>query len=155
MLFNDRLEHAIAEAKRNGLRLALMFIDLDNFKQINDSFGHQTGDRVLRMVAERLESSVRASDTVSRHGGDEFLYLCMGIEKEIDVANIAHKLSDRISAAYESNGTRFAVQSSIGIAFYPNDGEAAEVLLKNADTAMYKAKQRKAGISFFSEIESA
>jgi len=154
-LFNDRLEHALADAKRNSLRLAVMFIDLDNFKQINDSHGHHTGDRMLRMVAERLESSVRANDTVSRHGGDEFLYLCMGVEKEIDVANIAHKLFDKISADYESNGTKLAVRPSIGIALYPNDGEAAEVLLKNADSAMYKAKQRKAGVLFFSEIGPA
>jgi diguanylate cyclase (GGDEF)-like protein len=151
-LFNDRLEHALADAKRNSLRLAVMFIDLDNFKQINDSHGHHTGDRMLRMVAERLESSVRANDTVSRHGGDEFLYLCMDVEKEIDLANIAHKLSDTISAPYESNGTKLSVRPSIGIAIYPNDGEAAELLLKNADSAMYKAKQRKAGVLFFSEI---
>jgi diguanylate cyclase len=154
-LFNDRLEHALADAKRNALRLAVMFIDLDNFKQINDSLGHHTGDRMLRMVAERLEASVRANDTVSRYGGDEFVYLCMGIEKEIDVANIAHKLSDTISAAYEINGTQLAVRLSIGIALYPNDGEAAEVLLKNADAAMYKAKQRKAGVLFCSETGPA
>jgi len=154
-LFNDRLEHALADAKRTGLRLAVMFMDLDNFKQINDSHGHHAGDRMLRTVAERLESSVRANDTVSRYGGDEFLYLCMGVEKEIDVANIAHKLSDTISGAYESNGTSLTVRPSIGIALYPNDGEAAEVLLKNADAAMYKAKQRKAGVLFFSEIGPA
>jgi diguanylate cyclase len=79
----------------------------------------------------------------------------MGIEKEIDVANIAHKLSDNISAAYESNGTQLAVRPSIGIALYPDDGETAEVLLKNADAAMYKAKQRKAGVLFFSKISPA
>jgi diguanylate cyclase (GGDEF)-like protein len=154
-LFNDRLEHALADAKRNSLNLAVMFIDLDNFKQINDAHGHHTGDRMLRMVAERLESSVRANDTVSRHGGDEFLYLCMGVEKKIDVVNIALKLFDAISAAFESDGTKLIVRPSIGIAIYPNDGETAEVLLKNADTAMYKAKQRKTGISFFSDINSA
>ena len=154
-LFNDRLEHALADAKRNRLSLAVMFIDLDNFKHINDTHGHHTGDRMLRMVAERLECSVRANDTVSRHGGDEFLYLCMGIEKKIEAGNIAHKLFDAVSAAFDSNGTKLTVQASIGIALYPNDGEAAEVLLKNADTAMYKAKEGKTGISFFSDIDAA
>ena len=151
-LFNDRLEQALADAKRNALCLALMFIDLDNFKQINDSYGHDTGDEVLRTVAERLKSSVRANDTVSRHGGDEFMYLCIGVEKETDVINIARKLSDAISAAIANDGKQFAVQPSIGIALYPTDGEAADVLLKKADAAMYKAKQQKAGILFSSQL---
>ena len=153
MLFNDRLEHALADAKRNTLSFALMFIDLDHFKQINDSYGHDTGDEVLRTVAERLKSSVRANDTVSRHGGDEFIYLCLGVEKKIDVVNIAQKLSDTISADFENTGTKFTVQPSVGVALYPADGESAEVLLKNADAAMYKAKERKTGIVFFSQVD--
>lgn len=115
-LFNDRLEQALADAKRNRLNLAVMFIDLDNFKQINDAHGHHTGDLTLRMVAERLECCVRANDTVSRHGGDEFLYLCMGVEKKIEVRNIAHKLFEAVSAVFENSGTKLTVQPSIGIA---------------------------------------
>jgi diguanylate cyclase len=151
-LFDDRIEQALAEATRHAWTLAVMFIDLDRFKSINDSYGHHIGDKVLRMVAERLEASLRAVDTVSRLGGDEFVCLMQEVKEEIDVANIAKKIIGAISATCEIEGATITVRPSIGIALYPKDGQSPAALLKNADAAMYRAKQNKTGYFFFHEL---
>jgi diguanylate cyclase (GGDEF)-like protein len=148
-LFNDRLNHALAQAERHAWSLAIMFIDLDKFKSINDTYGHDIGDKVLQTVGERLQTCVREEDTVSRIGGDEFLCLLMEVNEDATVANIATSIIGKISEACEFNDLKLIVQPSIGIAIYPRDGKTAEVLLKNADTAMYKAKQDKEGYCFF------
>jgi diguanylate cyclase (GGDEF)-like protein len=150
-LFNDSLRQALAQAQRHAWRLAVMFIDLDEFKSINDTYGHDVGDRVLQMVAERLLVLVRGGDTVSRRGGDEFLFLMLEAKDETNVANLAAKIIDKIAEPCEVEGVKLTVRSSIGIALYPEDGHSAQELLKNADTAMYAAKQQKKGISFYSQ----
>lgn len=142
-LFNDRLKNSLAQARRHGWRLAVMFIDLDKFKNINDSHGHDAGDKVLQMVSERLQTSVRGADTVGRHGGDEFLYLMLEVKDEVDVASAAGKIIENIARPCVFDGLEFTVNPSIGIALYPQDGKSANVLLKNADSAMYKAKQQR------------
>ena len=151
-LFNDRFRHALAQAKRHVWRLAVMFIDLDEFKSINDTYGHDVGDRVLQMVAKRLLAVVRGGDTVSRRGGDEFLFLMLEAKDETNVAKLAAKIIENIGEACEVEGLKLTVRPSIGIAMYPEDGQSPQELLKNADTAMYAAKQRKKGTSFYSHV---
>ena len=154
-LLRDRLEHALAQAKRSSLSLSLLFIDLDDFKRVNDSHGHEVGDKVLRTIAERLQSSVRADDTVGRQGGDEFVYLILDVENENHVENITKKIRNTIAATCEVEGVPFTVKASIGIATYPKDGSTPEELLKNADKAMYKAKAKEAGYCFFHELSAS
>jgi diguanylate cyclase (GGDEF)-like protein len=149
-LFNDRLKHALAQARRHAWRLAVMFIDLDKFKAINDTHGHDAGDKVLQIVGTRLKAAVRDADTVGRQGGDEFVYLMLEARDEIDVANAAAKIAEIIAQPCEFDGLSLIVKPSIGIAIYPQDGKSAGVLLKNADSAMYKAKQSSAGYWLFS-----
>ena len=151
-LFNDRLDHALAQAERHAWSLAVMFIDLDKFKSINDTYGHDIGDKVLQIVAARLQTCVRDEDTVSRVGGDEFLCLLMEVNEDANVANIAESMIGKISEACELNDVKLIVKPSIGIAIYPRDGTTAEVLLKNADAAMYKAKQDSEGYFFFNRL---
>jgi len=151
-LFNDRFRHALEQAKRHVWRLAVMFIDLDEFKSINDAYGHDVGDRVLQMVAKRLSAVVRSGDTVSRRGGDEFLFLMLEAKDEATVAKLAAKISENIGEACEVEGLKLTVTPSIGIAIYPEDGQSPQELLKNADTAMYAAKQQKKGPSFYSQV---
>jgi diguanylate cyclase (GGDEF)-like protein len=154
-LLRDRLEHALAQAKRRSLSLSLLFIDLDDFKKVNDSHGHEVGDQVLRAIAVRLQSSVRADDTVGRQGGDEFVYLALDLEKETHAENIAKKIRNTIAATCEIEGVPFTVKASIGIAIYPQDGRTPEELLKSADKAMYKAKARETGYCFFHELSAS
>ncbi len=135
-----RLEEAIARAQREELQLALLFIDLDRFKNINDSLGHAAGDALLIQVAQRLSAALRASDTVSRLGGDEFVVLLESLRHAEQAAQVADKLLQATSGQYNVVGHELAITLSIGIAIYPADGEDAETLLKNADTAMYHAK---------------
>ena len=149
VLLADRLQNALAQAGRHAWRFAVMFIDLDRFKNINDSHGHDAGDKVLKLVAQRLQSSVRGADSVGRQGGDEFLYLMLEVNDETDVANAAAKLIENISQPCEFDGLKLTVKPSIGIALYPLDGKSASVLLKNADTAMYRAKQSDKGYWFY------
>jgi diguanylate cyclase (GGDEF)-like protein len=129
-----------------------MFIDLDNFKVVNDSYGHDVGDTVLRQVAQRLQASMRAEDTVSRRGGDEFLCIMMEARNELDIAKVAGKIIHVISAATEVGDAKLTVKPSVGIAVYPKDGETASALIANADTAMYRAKRTREGYVFFSQI---
>lgn len=140
LLFEERLDHALIQANRHGWKLAVLFIDIDNFKNINDSHGHDAGDKVLRTVADRLKAATRAEDTVSRWGGDEFVCLLSEFKQEADVTHLAEMIVNRISKAFKFNGIVLSIKVSIGIAIYPEDGESAGTLFKNADTAMYKAK---------------
>lgn len=150
VLVNDRLATAIALAKRHGTSLGVLFLDLDNFKHVNDSVGHGIGDRLLKSVADRLQSCIRASDTVSRYGGDEFVILVAEDKKEEDAAQIADKVIAALSLPHAILHHKFHTTTSIGISTYPADGQDAETLLKNADTAMYYAKRNGGnGYQFF------
>jgi diguanylate cyclase (GGDEF)-like protein len=151
-LFSDRLEAALVQAARHSWRLAVMFIDLDDFKAINDTHGHEAGDLVLRMVAQRLDRFVRGGDTVSRRSGDEFLLLMLEAKDADTVGIFARKIVDNVSATCEVHGVQLAVRPSIGIAVYPEDGATAAELLEHADTAMYCAKRLKQGFMQYSEV---
>ena len=151
-LFNDRLGHSLAQAKRHNWRVAVMFIDLDEFKGINDAYGHDVGDRVLTIVAQRLQTFTRGSDTVSRRGGDEFLFLMLEAHDETNAENLAAKMIDNVAQPCEVEGLMLTVRPSIGIAIYPEDGQSVQELLKNADIAMYAAKQRKTGRALYSKV---
>ena len=149
VLFEERLDHGLIQAKRHGWKLAVLFMDIDNFKNINDSYGHDLGDKVLLTVADRLQSSVREEDTVSRWGGDEFVCLLSEFKQEADVTRLAEKIVSRISEAVKFNGTVLSIGVSVGIAIYPTDGKTADILFKNADTAMYKAKGTERRVMLF------
>ena len=152
LLLNDRITQAISSARRHQEQLAILFLDLDHFKNINDSLGHAIGDKLLRVVAERLVGCVRHSDTVSRQGGDEFVILLSQIEHAADAAIIAQKLLNALIAPYAICGNELFVDASIGISIYPNDGQDAESLLQSADTAMYHAKDKgRNNYQFFRE----
>jgi diguanylate cyclase len=152
VLFNDRLEHGFAEAKRHGWTLAVLFVDLDRFKLLNDSHGHAAGDGVLKAVARRLQENTRGEDTVSRHGGDEFLCLLMEVRDEKSVAKIAAKIIQAIQApcsvSLGDTTIEVRIRASIGISIFPKDGSAADTLVKKADEAMYMAKQAQSGYAF-------
>ncbi len=140
-LLNDRLSQAIGAAQRHHGALALLYLDLDRFKLINDSFGHLVGDRLLQSVAERLRECVRTTDTVSRLGGDEFVILLSEVAHEQDAAHCAEKLLQAFRKVYLLDDHELHVTASIGIVVYPGDGTAVETLMKNADSAMYEAKK--------------
>jgi diguanylate cyclase (GGDEF)-like protein len=150
VLFNDRLEHGIEQAKRHGWTLAVMFLDLDRFKTINDSYGHAAGDAVLLTVAKRLTETTRTDDTISRHGGDEFLYLLMEIAEEKDAAVVAEKIIHAVQVPCIVSGVELKVNTSIGIAIIPRDGITGDALIMSADAAMYQAKKRRSGYAFAS-----
>ena len=150
-LFNDRLEQAIALAERSGWILAVMFIDLDKFKLINDTYGHAVGDRVLQGAAQRLNEQVRSGDTICRYGGDEFLYLLVNPQSPANIERVARKVIDSISQILVVNDLALTIKPSIGIAVYPSDGNTGQELVANADAAMYRAKEKKAGCVFFDE----
>jgi len=149
--FEQSLKHGLIQAKRHNWGLAVLFIDIDKFKSINDSYGHDFGDQVLLTVAKRLQSSVREEDIVSRWGGDEFVCLLLGIKQEADATRLAKKMINRIAEACEFNGTTLTIRASIGIAIYPTDGETASILFKHADIAMYKAKETEKQVVLFGE----
>ncbi|PUD99071.1 MAG: hypothetical protein C3L26_10220 [Candidatus Sedimenticola endophacoides] len=139
-LFMDRMERSIAMARRNGFMVALLFIDLDHFKEINDSLGHRTGDLVLNEVTQRLQGVIRAEDTLSRLGGDEFTIIMEGLKRGQDASLLAEKIIRTILNPLTVEGNELYVGSSIGISIYPDNGSSARELLRNADAAMYKAK---------------
>ena len=151
--FEQGLDHGLIQAKRHGWGLAVLFIDIDKFKSINDSYGHDLGDQVLLMAAKCLRSSVRDEDLVSRWGGDEFVCLLFEVKKEAEVIRLAEKMTNQIAKASKFNGTTLSIKASIGIAIYPADGETADILFKNADTAMYKAKRTKKRVMLFRESD--
>jgi diguanylate cyclase (GGDEF)-like protein/PAS domain S-box-containing protein len=141
VLLDDRLNMGLAQAQRNGSRLAVMMLDLDWFKRVNDTYGHGVGDQLLKLVAQRLTSNLRKSDTVGRMGGDEFVLLFPQIGAIDDAIKIAQKILESFSEPFAINGYSLTVTTSIGIAVYPESGDRADVLLTNADTAMYHAKE--------------
>lgn len=141
LLFNDRLQSALRAARRTGEMFAVMFVDLDRFKTINDSLGHDIGDQVLRAVSKRLCSSVRASDTVARYAGDEFTLILRHIVQREDVMRIADKIIRVMEAPLTlEDGSELRITASVGISFHPEDADSADELLKHADVAMYSAK---------------
>lgn len=142
LLFSDRLSLMLANIHQHREMLAVIFIDLDGFKNINDTLGHAVGDELLQKVAKRLKKCLREKDTVARWGGDEFTILLSSIASAEDATNVAQKILDEMSIPFNFAGREFYVKASIGIALGPYDGEDAETLLKNADAAMYRAKQQ-------------
>jgi len=140
-LLRDRLERAMLAAERHGTKVGLLFVDLDRFKTINDSLGHQIGDKLLREVGTRLLSTVRASDTVSRQGGDEFIILISDMDSPDAGGTVARKVLRTLSEPFPIDGHELQITPSIGVAIYPDDGTGIDALLKNADMAMYAAKE--------------
>ena len=150
MLLSDRISQAIALAPRHAQRVAVLFLDLDGFKHINDSLGHAVGDRLLQSVATRLLAQVRASDTVSRQGGDEFVVLLSEAAEWVDAEAVAKRMIAAVGGLHSLEGHELHITTSIGISVFPDDGDDAETLIKNADTAMYQAKENgRNGIQFF------
>jgi diguanylate cyclase (GGDEF)-like protein len=154
-LLFDRLDHAILHADRHRKQLAVLFIDLDGFKQFNDTHGHDAGDELLRRVAQRLKDSVRAEDTVARHGGDEFVLVLGDISNPADVEPIVRKLLAQVAAVRIDGAPARALTASIGVAFYPGDGRDGARLISRADAAMYQAKQRGKDTYALSGAEAA
>ena len=147
-LFYDRLEHGLDQSKRHGWSLAVMFMDLNKFKEINDAHGHDIGDKVLLTIAKRLTENTRSDDTICRFGGDEFLYLLMEVKNEDEVTNIIKKLIKKIALPINEAGLKLVIKASIGVAIYPKNANNTEALIKSADEAMYAAKRNKLGYAF-------
>lgn len=152
-LFSDRLEQAIALARRNTWVLAVMFIDLDRFRLVNDTYGHATGDKVLRTVAHRLHRRVRSEDTLCRYGGDEFLYLLVNPKSVQNIQQIAAEVFECVAQPVIIEDLALTMVPSIGIAVYPHDGNTGLELVANADAAMYRAKKTKAGYTLFDHVK--
>ena len=154
-LFFDRMDQLLALAKRNHFVLALLYMDLDHFKKINDSLGHEAGDLLLQEASRRMASSTRKSDTVARMGGDEFIGICGKITTVEDAVVVAGKIVAVLAEPFDIKGHRCSVTASIGISLYPADGEDAEVLLHKADQAMYRVKQGgKGGYLLFGDMNN-
>jgi diguanylate cyclase (GGDEF)-like protein len=150
MLLNDRANQAIALSQRHGKQLAVLFLDLDGFKHINDSLGHLVGDKLLQSIARRLVAAGRATDTVSRQGGDEFVVLLTEVSKPEDAALAARRMLQAVAEPHSIDEHELHVTTSIGVSVYPGDGPDAETLVKNADTAMYQAKENgRQGFQYF------
>jgi diguanylate cyclase (GGDEF)-like protein len=148
-LLLDRLQSAIALAQRRSSNTAVVFLDVDHFKHINDTLGHATGDAVLQMVARRLQAAVRDSDAVGRHGGDEFLVLLAEVSRQADAAQIARKIISDVAAPILACGHLLQVSVSAGIALYPEDASDAQSLISLADAAMYRSKRSGGGCYTF------
>jgi len=154
-LMLDRIDNAIALAKRRGTQVGLIFVDLDAFKPINDRLGHAVGDAVLQLATRRLEAAVRESDSVGRHGGDEFVVLLAELASAADAAAVAQKILEALAAPAVVGPHSLSLSASLGIAVYPDDGEDAVVLIGGADLAMYQAKKRGPGGFAFSSGQAA
>jgi two-component system cell cycle response regulator len=141
-LFRDRLVQAMARGKRMQQPIGLMLLDLDRFKAVNDTFGHDMGDELLKAVSERLKTCVREVDTVARMGGDEFTIILEGVSSEQNILVVAKRITESIATPFELNGHHISVGVSIGITIYPHDDSPVDELLKHSDTAMYRAKQQ-------------
>lgn len=141
-LFRDRLAESLIKAERNERMVGILYIDLDGFKNVNDAHGHDTGDRLLTLVAERLDSCVRKSDTVGRLGGDEFAIALAGLANVEDAHRVAEQVVEVLALPFDLDGRQMLITASIGISIYPADGLDADLLLKNADTAMYQGKDQ-------------
>ena len=151
-LFKDRLESALAQAQRHDWRLAVLFLDLEAFKSINERHGREIGDRVLKVVAQRLQALLRGGDTVAHRGGDEFLLLALEARDEANVLAFAGTILERIAQACEVDGASLTVGASIGIAVYPEDGRSGRELLRHADLAMCAAIEQKKGVMLHSQM---
>jgi diguanylate cyclase (GGDEF)-like protein len=149
VLLMERMTQAIAMAKRQGARMAVLFIDLDRFKSVNDTLGHAMGDLLLQAVAQRLLSVVRTTDTASRQGGDEFIVLLAEVADERSVAELAEQLRRTLAEPYLLGGDSADIGGTIGISMYPDDGEDAETLIRNADVAMYHGKHSGGNRCYF------
>lgn len=147
-LFNDRLEQSIARSARDNSPFAVLLLDLDRFKEINDTLGHGVGDEVLKIVARRMQTGLRESDTVARIGGDEFSFILMGADQQ-DAEKIANKVADLIKPKFEVNNHLLKIGSSIGISVYPDHGGDAGLLMSRADVAMYCAKQNNVSLAVY------
>ena len=147
-LFYDRLEHGLEQAKRHGWNLAVMFLDLDKFKQINDEYGHDIGDQVLITIAKRLKEITRSDDTICRFGGDEFLYLLMEVKSQRAVVKIIKKLIKTIALPCDDIKPNLVVSPSIGVSLFPKNADNLEDLIQSADEAMYSAKKNKLAYAF-------
>lgn len=143
MLLMDRMLQRLAHARRQGRRLAVMFIDLDEFKQVNDNWGHEAGDQLLRFVAERLRASVRADDTVARMSGDEFIVLIEDVESQETIEAVRHKIRQALAEGFAIEGQPIPVRASVGVAMFPEDGDNPDALVKQADLRMYADKQAR------------
>jgi len=143
-LLYDRLGLAIAHAYRQASHLAVLFLDLDDFKAVNDSLGHGSGDRLLVDLATRLRRSVRAGDTVARFGGDEFVVLLDGVSGAEDAAHVAAKVLEAVRAPFRLEGHGVSIGASVGVSVYPADGTSPDALVRSADAAMYRDKHRRA-----------
>ena len=152
LLLQDRFQQALRQAKRSEKLLGLMFIDLDHFKKINDIFGHNTGDLVLQAVSQRLQQSIRSSDTLCRYGGDEFVLLLPVLLHLSDAKAIAAKIIRAIAAPLQLNDQLFELSGSLGIAVYPADGDSIAALTSAADQAMYQAKAKGGGCFVFNGL---
>jgi diguanylate cyclase (GGDEF)-like protein len=156
LLIRDRIEQAIGHARRDGKQVALLFLDLDNFKTINDSLGHAAGDELLQEVARRLKETLRDIDTVSRQGGDEFLMVLADVEDLAAVSGVAGRVQQMLAQPFTLKGMQIVTSISIGISLFPGDGEDFDTLLKHADTAMYQAKSAgRNAYCFFDERMNA
>lgn len=152
LLLKDRIAQAVFHAQRGRVRVAVMFIDLDRFKNINDSLGHEAGDRLLQTVAKRIRTCLREGDTVSRLGGDEFVIVLPEVHGSHDVSIVAAKILETLAQPYHLHGQDLHVSASIGVALFPEDGEDADTLMRNADAAMYHAKDSgRANYQFYTE----
>ncbi len=150
-LLNDRMNHALARMRRNSGRMAILYVDLDKFKPINDTLGHEAGDLVLREVARRLESCVRSSDTVARVGGDEFVVMVEDVQRPSEARQVARKILDVLAEPVTYQGHECAVGASIGAAMFPDDGTTIDEVCRAADVAMYRVKHGgRNGFGFFS-----
>jgi diguanylate cyclase (GGDEF)-like protein/PAS domain S-box-containing protein len=153
-LFEDRLDQALANGKRSGIPFTLIFIDLDDFKKINDSFGHHAGDKVLQAAGKRLQASIREIDTVSRLGGDEFVVIAPGLNGSEDIARVCSKAIEALVQPIDLDGKEVKIGGSFGCAQYPQDGDDASTLLKCADKAMYCAKAAGGNVHVIHEAAS-
>jgi len=142
MMFKERLNQSLASSHRNNSLLAIMFLDLDRFKLINDTYGHPTGDLLLKEVSQRIQDCLREEDVVGRQGGDEFTIILENLSSNNNAAHIAEKIISAINQTLHIDGNEIFPHASIGISLYPNDGEDTSSLIKNADSAMYKAKEQ-------------
>ncbi|HKJ70137.1 MAG TPA: GGDEF domain-containing protein, partial [Gammaproteobacteria bacterium] len=155
-LFNDRLQQAIRRADRRGNRVALLFCDLNDFKSINDRFGHHAGDQLLQEVAERLRACGRREDTVARVGGDEFILLLEGISARDEAEGVARRLQQALATPFQVAGEQRCIGVSIGLAFYPDDSTSREGLITAGDRAMYRHKaDREGACRSFGELSPA
>jgi diguanylate cyclase (GGDEF)-like protein len=148
----DRLSFIIAQAKRRETQFAVLFIDLDEFKDINDSLGHEAGDRMLQSVAQGLRLAVRDSDIVSRFGGDEFVILLMNVQKTGDINAVVEKIIASVQQPYPAGQKLWRIGCSIGISLFPGDGQDADTLIQKADQAMYRAKEKGNHYTYYSNL---